>query len=60
MQPAVGYSLVAELRLLIAVASLVVEYGLWSTDSVIVAHKLSCPVACGIFLEQGLNLCPLH
>ena len=23
--------------------------------------ELSCPVAtCGIFLDQGLNLCPLH
>ena len=24
------------------------------------AHGLSCSVACGIFLDQGLNLCPLH
>ena len=23
-------------------------------------HRLSCPAACGIFLDQGLNLCPLH
>ena len=23
-------------------------------------HRLSCPVACGIFLDQGLNSCPLH
>ncbi|KAI4588492.1 hypothetical protein MJG53_002900, partial [Ovis ammon polii x Ovis aries] len=22
--------------------------------------KLSCPMACGIFPDQGLNLCPLH
>ena len=28
--------------------------------SVVVAHRLSCPVACGIFLEQGSNPCPLH
>ena len=27
---------------------------------VVVAHGLSCPVACGIFSDQGLNLCPLH
>lgn len=27
--------------------------------SVVVAHRLSCPLACGIFLEQGLNPCPL-
>ena len=24
------------------------------------AHGLSCPVTCGIFLDQDLNLCPLH
>ena len=23
-------------------------------------HGLSCSAACGIFLDQGLNLCPLH
>ena len=28
--------------------------------SVIVGHGLSCSTACGIFLDQGLNLCPLH
>ena len=28
--------------------------------SVAVAYRLSCPVAGGIFLDQGLNLCPLH
>ena len=38
---------------------------LWSTSSrragsVVVAHRLSCSVACGIFPGQGLNLCPLH
>ena len=27
---------------------------------VVVAHGLSCPVAYGIFLDQGLNLCPLR
>ena len=42
-----GYSLVAVGRLLIVVASLVVVLG------------LSCP-ACGIFPDQGWNLCPLH
>ena len=25
-----------------------------------VAHGLSCSVACGIFLDQGSNPCPLH
>ena len=28
--------------------------------SVVVTHGHSCLVACGIFLDQGLNLCPLH
>ena len=33
---------------------------LWHTGSVVVAHRLSCPLACEIFLDQGLNLWPLH
>ena len=33
---------------------------LYSTDSVVVAHGLSCSMACGIFLDQGWNLCLLH
>ena len=54
-----GYSLVAVLRLLIEVASLVAVHGhMWA--SVVVAHRLSCPLACGIFPDQGLNMCPLH
>ena len=28
--------------------------------SVLVAHGLSCSVACEIFPDQGMNLCPLH
>ena len=28
--------------------------------SVAVARGLSCPMASGIFLDQGLNLCSLH
>ena len=28
--------------------------------SVVVAHGLSCSVACGILPDQGLNPCPLH
>ena len=31
-----------------------------SAGSVIVAHGLSCSVACGIFPDQGSNPCPLH
>ena len=60
-------SLVAEHRLqahrlqqLWHVGSVVVACGLQSTGSVVVAHGLSCSVACGIFLDQGLNPCPLH
>ena len=28
--------------------------------SVVVVHGFSCSVACGIFPDQGSNLCPLH
>ena len=28
--------------------------------SVDVVHRFSCSAACGIFLDQGSNLCPLH
>ena len=36
--------------------------GTWalSAGSVVVAHGLSCSAACGIFLGQSLNPCPLH
>ena len=33
---------------------------LWGTGSVAVVHRLSCSVACEIFLDQGLNQCLLH
>ena len=26
----------------------------------VVVHGLSCSMACGIFPDKGLNLCPLH
>ena len=65
-----GLSLVAESRdyflvvvhgLLVGVASLVAEHGLWGMwASVAGAFRLSCPKAYGIFLDQGSNLCPLH
>ena len=41
-------------------ASPAAEHRLQSTGSVVVADGLSCPEACGIFLEQGSNLYPLH
>ena len=73
-----GLLFIAVRRLLIEVASLVVEHGLqacglqqlWhmgsavvarglqSAGSEIMAHGLSCSAACGIFLDQGLNLSP--
>ena len=63
-----GLLLTVVLRHLIAVACLVTELrlealGLQSlqhTGSVAVVHGLSCPMACGIFLDQGSNPCPLH
>ena len=56
-----GSSLLLELRLLNAVASLVLECGLegvWA--SVAVVHGLGCSTARGILLDQGSNPCPLH
>ena len=51
-----GYSLVVVSGLLIAVSSLIAEHRFQGTQasvvaaggSVVVAHRLSCPVACGI------------
>ena len=40
--------------------SVVVAPGLQSTDSVVVAHGLSCSEVWGIFLDQKSNLCLLH
>ena len=60
--------LAAVLRLLIAVASLVGEHGLSSTQASGAAARglsscgatwLSCSVASGIFPDQELNSCPL-
>ena len=31
-----------------------------SLDSVVVAQRLTCSVECGIFPDQGSNLCPLY
>ena len=45
---------------LVSTGSAAVAPGLVSTGSAAVAHGLSCPVACGIFLDQGSNPCPLH
>ena len=31
-----------------------------ATRGLVVAHGPSCRLACGVFLDQGSNLCPLH
>ena len=41
------------------VASLVAEHGLEGTGTAVVARGLSFSKACGIFPDQGSNLCPL-
>ena len=51
---------VAEYRKWCTYASIVAPHGLQSTGSVVVAHRLSCSKSCGIFPDQGSNLCPLH
>ena len=47
-------------RVLVGVAPLVAEHGLWGTSSAVVAHSRSCPTAHGLFPDQGLNLRLLH
>ena len=42
------------------VSSAVAAPGLQSTGSVVMAHRLSCPAACGIFPDQGSSTCLLH
>ena len=40
---------------------LIVGHQLYGTQaSIVVAHWPTCPVACGIFLGQGSNSCPVH
>ena len=37
--------------------------GVWASPcsgSLVAEHRLICSVACGIFLDQGSNPCPLH
>ena len=54
-----GYSLIAVLKLLIAVASLVVP-GLMGPGLTVMVHGLCCSAAYGIFPDQGSNPCLLH
>ena len=55
-----GYSLVAMRELLVAVVSSVQSTALGRVGSIVEAHGLSCPMACGTFPDQGSNPCPLH
>ena len=55
-----GYSAVVVLGLLIAMLFLLRSLGSRVWASVIVAHGLSCPTACGIFSNHGWNPCPLN
>ena len=41
-------------------ASLGAERMLWAGGSVVVAHRLSCSTACGIFPNHGWSPCPLN
>ena len=42
------------------VGTVVVPPGLWSTGSIVVAHRFSCSAAYGICPNQGSNPCLLH
>ena len=53
-------SRVLALQKLRPTGSVVVALGLQRAGSLLVAHRFSCPAACGIFPDQGSNQCPLH
>ena len=45
----------------VVACGLVVEApGLQSAGSIVAVHRLSCSEACGVCLDQGSDLCPLH
>ena len=50
---ACGLSLVAVIRLLIAVASVFAEHGFWGAQAVAVAQGFICLGACGVSLGRG-------
>ena len=51
----VAHGLLTAAAFLSGVAFLTVEHGSRHKGSVVVAHVLSCPKACGIFPDQGSN-----
>ena len=59
--PVLGLCLVAVCGFLIVVVSLVAECELCGERaSIVVSHGISCSSVCGIFPDQGSNLCLLH
>ena len=55
-----GLLFIAVHRLFTVAASHVAEHSLGAKASVAVELGLNCFVACGIFVDQGSNLSPLH
>jgi len=55
-----GYAPVLVHGLLILAALLLWLMAVGPVGPGVVAHGLSCPAAYGIFLDQGLNPCPLN
>ena len=55
-----SYSQVVAQRLLTAAASRCRARALGTQASVVAMHRLSCPLACGIFPDQGSNPCTLY
>ena len=55
-----GYSLLRYTDFSLQWLLLLRSTGSRRAGSVVVAHWLSCSVACGIFPDQGSNPCPLH
>ena len=51
---------IADHRLQSSQTSVVASPRLWSTGSIVVAHKLSFSAACGVFPDHGSNLCLLQ
>ena len=57
---AASLALESRLQWLQHTGSVVAAFQLWGTGLAVVAFGLSCPAACSIFPDQGLNQCPLH
>ena len=60
LMTAASLALESRLQWLQNTGSVVAAFQLWGTGLAVVAFGLSCPAACSIFPDQGLNQCPLH